>query len=97
MHQPVSPCTIALTRLFNRGGAVELRGLAVVAVIGERAEGRIWGQSFVCEVRELFAGDVRFDDPRSVSVLFRPCVSSLLAGQKLGSLLSFVSLKIASQ
>jgi hypothetical protein len=36
MHQPVSPCTIPRKRLINRSGAVALKGLAVVAVIGER-------------------------------------------------------------
>ena len=32
------PCTTPLTRFFDRSGAVELRGLAVVDVIGEQAE-----------------------------------------------------------
>ena len=32
---------------------------------------RDWGQIFVREVRDLFAGDVCFDDPRLFSVLFR--------------------------
>jgi hypothetical protein len=40
------PCTTPLTRLFDRSGAVELRGLAVVDAIGERAEGD-WGR-FLC-------------------------------------------------
>ena len=39
---------------------------------------------FVREVRELFAGDACFDDPCSFSVMFRPCLSRLLAGQKRG-------------
>ncbi len=64
-------------------------------MLRERAEGRIGG-GIGGEVCKLFAVDVCFDDPRSFSVLFRPCVSRLLARQKRGSLLSFVSLKIAA-
>ena len=55
------PCTTPLTRLFDRSGAVELRALAVIAVIGQRAECD-WGR-FLCQVRELFAGDACFDAP----------------------------------
>ncbi len=55
-----------------------------------------WGQIFGVGFANFFAGDVCFDDPRSFSIIFHPCVSRLLARQKRGSLSSFVSLKIAA-
>ena len=43
------------------------------------------GADFWGKVRELLLDDVVcFDDPCSFSVMFRPCLSRLLAGQKRG-------------
>ena len=42
------------------------------------------GADFWGKVCKMFSGDVCFDDPCSFSVMFRPCLSRLLAGQKRG-------------
>ena len=52
---------------------MESRDCTVVDVLRERAEGGIGGR-FWGKVCKLFAVDVCFDDPRSFSVLFCPCV-----------------------
>ncbi len=54
---PFPSSTTPLTRLFDRSEAVESRGLAVVTVLRERAEGGIGGR-FWGKVCKLFAVDV---------------------------------------
>ncbi len=81
---PFASSKTHLTRLSNRGETVESRVCTVVAVLRARAEGGIGGHSFVRDVRELFTGDVCFDDPCLLSALFRLRVFRLLAWAEAG-------------